>query len=301
MNFACIVICNCRWHQHEAFVLALRDWWIIDAPLLNKWALWIHMKNMSSTTDIHKGIDFLGGWVRTWYHDWEGFQGEFLLPSVSCFSLLLAFTSNLLASCLGSSFGDTSSFGRVWLWIKPGDGRYLSDLPRLSIESSRWRKLFSDYSSIPFVCQNPPPKPHGVLLYIASQQCSLEPFNWDDCRSLNPSADCADVATACWCGVWVYDGTEQVGWNSPGLGWPHAWAGFWATKEEVYVLDGERVCYPTQIALRLWCLPVNQWQRLVHIGLEDGDKHQAAAGKILLHCCKSSGHSWKVWMAKLTL
>lgn len=54
-----------------------------------------------------------------------------------------------------------------------------------------------------------------------------------------------------------------------------------------YVLDGEGVCYRTQIALRILCIPVNQWQRLVDNGLEDGDKHQEAVDAILLEVLKS--------------
>lgn len=49
-----------------------------------------------------------------------------------------------------------------------------------------------------------------------------------------------------------------------------------------YVLDGECVCYRTQLSLRLLCVPVNQWRRLVATGLEDRDKHQAAVDEILL-------------------
>jgi hypothetical protein len=53
-----------------------------------------------------------------------------------------------------------------------------------------------------------------------------------------------------------------------------------------YVLDGEGACYRTQIALRLLCLPANQWQWLVNSGLEDGDKHQGSVDGVLLKVLK---------------
>ncbi|KAH7342382.1 hypothetical protein BKA65DRAFT_503985, partial [Rhexocercosporidium sp. MPI-PUGE-AT-0058] len=40
-----------------------------------------------------------------------------------------------------------------------------------------------------------------------------------------------------------------------------------------YVLDRETVCYRTQVALRLACLPVGQWRRFV-AGSDDGEKDQ---------------------------
>jgi len=49
-----------------------------------------------------------------------------------------------------------------------------------------------------------------------------------------------------------------------------------------FVLDRETVCYRTQVALRLLCMPPNRWQRLVADGLEDEDKHQVAVNKIWL-------------------
>ena len=48
-----------------------------------------------------------------------------------------------------------------------------------------------------------------------------------------------------------------------------------------YVLDGEGVCYRTRIALRLFVLPVTQWQRLLSSGLVDNDQHQGAVDGIL--------------------
>jgi hypothetical protein len=54
-----------------------------------------------------------------------------------------------------------------------------------------------------------------------------------------------------------------------------------------YVLDRDGVCYRTQIALRLLCMQSNKWQRLVGIGLEDGDKFQGAVDEILLKVLKS--------------
>lgn len=49
-----------------------------------------------------------------------------------------------------------------------------------------------------------------------------------------------------------------------------------------YLLDRDYVCYRTQLSLRLLCMPLNQWRRLVTTGLEDGDKHQGAVDGILL-------------------
>lgn len=54
-----------------------------------------------------------------------------------------------------------------------------------------------------------------------------------------------------------------------------------------YVLDGEGVCYRTQIALRVLCLSAGQWQRLVNKGLEDGDKYRGVVNDILLKVLKS--------------
>jgi hypothetical protein len=49
-----------------------------------------------------------------------------------------------------------------------------------------------------------------------------------------------------------------------------------------FVLDRETVCYRTQAALRLLCMPLNRWQLFLANGLEDEDKHQEAVNKILL-------------------
>jgi len=55
-----------------------------------------------------------------------------------------------------------------------------------------------------------------------------------------------------------------------------------------FVLDRDMVCYRTQVALRLLCMPPNGWQFLVANGLEDDDKYQAMVNKILLEGLK--GH-----------
>ena len=57
-----------------------------------------------------------------------------------------------------------------------------------------------------------------------------------------------------------------------------------------YVLDKDMVCYRTQIALRLLCMPINRWQSLVADGLEDEDKYQLAVDRILLNSLKSYLH-----------
>jgi hypothetical protein len=49
-----------------------------------------------------------------------------------------------------------------------------------------------------------------------------------------------------------------------------------------FTLDRARVCYRTQVALRLLCMPLNRWQRLVTRGLGDEDEHQDVANAILL-------------------
>lgn len=53
-----------------------------------------------------------------------------------------------------------------------------------------------------------------------------------------------------------------------------------------FVLDRTTVCYRTQVALRLLCMPPNRWQRLVEKGLGDDDKHQMAVNNILLKALK---------------
>jgi hypothetical protein len=54
--------------------------------------------------------------------------------------------------------------------------------------------------------------------------------------------------------------------------------GFWAK----YVLDAETVCYRTQVALRLLCLPVSRWRRGLASGFEGEGKSQKDADGILL-------------------
>ncbi|RFU33037.1 hypothetical protein B7463_g3259, partial [Scytalidium lignicola] len=54
-----------------------------------------------------------------------------------------------------------------------------------------------------------------------------------------------------------------------------------------YALNEETVCYRTQVALRILCMPLNRWQRLVAVGLEDDDKHQVSVDIILLKALKS--------------
>jgi hypothetical protein len=55
-------------------------------------------------------------------------------------------------------------------------------------------------------------------------------------------------------------------------------AGFWGK----FVLDKDTVCYRTQVALRLFCMPSNKWEHLVASGLGDEDMHQLTVDKILL-------------------
>jgi hypothetical protein len=49
-----------------------------------------------------------------------------------------------------------------------------------------------------------------------------------------------------------------------------------------FVLDTAAVCYRTQVALRLLCMPANRWQNLVANGLEDEDKYRMTTENILL-------------------
>ncbi|TAQ84510.1 hypothetical protein B7494_g7176 [Chlorociboria aeruginascens] len=53
-----------------------------------------------------------------------------------------------------------------------------------------------------------------------------------------------------------------------------------------FVLDRDTVCYRTQVALRLLCMPVGRWQRSVANGSEDEDKYRLAVDKILLKALK---------------
>ncbi|KAK0127103.1 hypothetical protein ONS96_006661 [Cadophora gregata f. sp. sojae] len=48
-----------------------------------------------------------------------------------------------------------------------------------------------------------------------------------------------------------------------------------------YVLDQETVCYRTQVALRLACLPIGKWRSFVS-GLDDGEKDQSKVDQVLL-------------------
>lgn len=48
-----------------------------------------------------------------------------------------------------------------------------------------------------------------------------------------------------------------------------------------FILDKQAVCYRTQVALRLLCIPVNRWQVVVTKGVEEGDKYQEIVDGIL--------------------
>jgi hypothetical protein len=49
-----------------------------------------------------------------------------------------------------------------------------------------------------------------------------------------------------------------------------------------YVLDAKTVCYRTQVALRLLCVPVGQWERLVFEGEDGGEVLQEQVDRLLL-------------------
>lgn len=49
-----------------------------------------------------------------------------------------------------------------------------------------------------------------------------------------------------------------------------------------YSLNNEAVCYRTQTALKLLCMPTNRWRRFVANGSEDEDKYQLEVDKFLL-------------------
>jgi hypothetical protein len=53
-----------------------------------------------------------------------------------------------------------------------------------------------------------------------------------------------------------------------------------------FVLDRETICYRTQVALRLLCMPVNRWQRLVAKGVETEDKYKISVDGTLLKALK---------------
>lgn len=48
-----------------------------------------------------------------------------------------------------------------------------------------------------------------------------------------------------------------------------------------YVLDREKVCHRTQVALRCACLPVGKWRRFVS-GADDGEREQGQVDLLLL-------------------
>lgn len=49
-----------------------------------------------------------------------------------------------------------------------------------------------------------------------------------------------------------------------------------------YVLDAKTVCYRTQVALRLLCVPVGQWERLVFEGEDGGEVLQEKVDRLLV-------------------
>jgi hypothetical protein len=53
-----------------------------------------------------------------------------------------------------------------------------------------------------------------------------------------------------------------------------------------YVLDQDTVCYRTQAALMILCMPINEWQRAVASGLDGEEKYQKTADGILLEALK---------------
>jgi hypothetical protein len=60
-----------------------------------------------------------------------------------------------------------------------------------------------------------------------------------------------------------------------------------------YVLDHNNVCYRTQVALRLLCLPIKKWQQFVD-GKDDGELEQPQVDKLLVqllqsYCVKAKG------------
>jgi hypothetical protein len=52
-----------------------------------------------------------------------------------------------------------------------------------------------------------------------------------------------------------------------------------------YRLDSGEVCYRTEVALRILCLPVRQWRKFVD-GVDDGEKDQPAVNQLLLGLLK---------------
>lgn len=55
-------------------------------------------------------------------------------------------------------------------------------------------------------------------------------------------------------------------------------AGFWGK----FVLDTKTVCYRTQVALRILCMPLNRWRFSVATGFKDEDEYQVAVNQYLL-------------------
>ncbi|OWP06732.1 SET domain-containing protein [Marssonina coronariae] len=52
-----------------------------------------------------------------------------------------------------------------------------------------------------------------------------------------------------------------------------------------YMLDRETVCYRTQVALRLACVPIEEWRRYVRVA-DGGEKDQAKVDELLLEVLK---------------
>lgn len=48
-----------------------------------------------------------------------------------------------------------------------------------------------------------------------------------------------------------------------------------------YILDGNDICFRTQVAVRILVLPVRKWERFVD-GVDDAEREQGAVDKILL-------------------
>ena len=63
-----------------------------------------------------------------------------------------------------------------------------------------------------------------------------------------------------------------------------------------YVLDGDDVCYRTQVALRVLCLPTRKWQRFL-TGIDEGKVDRAtvdqALGNILESCLNQADKNLK--------
>jgi len=58
-----------------------------------------------------------------------------------------------------------------------------------------------------------------------------------------------------------------------------------------YILDQNEVCYRTQVALRILCLPPQKWHRVVE-GFDDGENVQASVDQLLIKVlCQFKSHS----------